>query len=86
MYDFINQVPKMLIGEELLKSLTFLPEYNADIRTAEADIRLQKLSEIYQIYIPTSMSVEIYSKLYLAMVRNLERKVLVKMLNRIMLG
>jgi hypothetical protein len=74
MYDFMNQIPKMLVGEELKKELTFLPDYNKDIRNAEADIRLQKLSEIYQIYIPTSMSVEIYSKLYLAMVRNLKKK------------
>jgi len=74
MYDFMNQIPRMLVGEELQKALTFLPEYNENIRNAGADIRLQKLSEIYQIYIPTSMSVEIYSKLYLAMVRNLNKK------------
>lgn len=74
MYDFMKQIPKMLVGEELKKALTFLPEYNDDIRNAGADIRLQKLSDIYQIYIPTSMSVEIYSKLYLAMVRNLNKK------------
>nr|WP_294487053.1 ATP-binding protein [uncultured Anaerosporobacter sp.] len=74
MNDFMNQIPKMLVGEELLRALTFLPEYNENIRNAGTDIRLQKLSEIYQIYIPTSMSVEVYSKLYLAMVRNLNKK------------
>lgn len=74
MHGFIKQIPKMLVGEELQKALTFLPEYNGNIRNAGADTRLQKLSEIYQIYIPTSMSVEIYSKLYLAMVRNLNKK------------
>lgn len=68
MYDFMSQIPRMLVGEELKKALTFLPEYHENIRNMGVDIRLQKLSEIYQIYILTSMSVEIYSKLYLAMV------------------
>jgi hypothetical protein len=33
------------------------------------------LSDIYNIYIPSSMSVEIYSKLYLALLRSLQKKV-----------
>ncbi|MHB8130481.1 MAG: AAA family ATPase [Mobilitalea sp.] len=74
MLDFINQIPKMLLGDELREALTFLPEYNESISNANATIRLQKLSDIYQIYIPTSMSIEIYSKFYLAMIRNLKNK------------
>ncbi len=73
----MNQFPRMLVGEELQKALTFLPEYNENIRNTGADIRIQKLSEIYQIFIPTSMSVEIYSKLYLAMVRNLNKEFII---------
>lgn len=74
MHDFMNQIPKMLVGDGLRDAMTFLPDYSDGIRNADADIRLQKLSEIYQIYIPTIMSIEIYSKLYLAMVRNLRKK------------
>ena len=74
MHDFMKQIPKMLVGDELRDAMTFLPDYCEGIRNADADIRLQKLSEIYQIYIPTTMSIEIYSKLYLAMIRNLRTK------------
>ena len=37
-------------------------------------IRLIELSELYRIYIPFPMTTEIYSKLYLALLRSLQKK------------
>ena len=36
--------------------------------------RLMALSDLYQIYIPSQMSLEIYSKLYLALLRSMQKK------------
>lgn len=72
----INQIPKMLMGDELRAKLTHLPEYDESIRKADAATRLMTLSDIYQIYIPSNMSVEIYSKMYLAMIRSIQKKTL----------
>ena len=55
--------------------MTVLPSYNSDTRFQSATIRLMALSDLYSIYIPSSMSIEIYSKLYLALLRSLQKKV-----------
>lgn len=70
----LNQIPKMLSGNELKDAMTYLPDYKISIRNADAATRLLSLSDVYQIYIPTNMSIEIYSKLYLTMVRSLQKK------------
>jgi hypothetical protein len=54
--------------------MTVLPPYDPKIRLQSATIRLMALSDLYNIYIPSSMSVEIYSKLYLALLRSLHKK------------
>ena len=72
--DMICQLPKMKAGEELRNALKDIPVYDDEIRAENEAIRLMKLSEIYNIYLPTEMSLEIYSKLYLAMLRSLQKK------------
>lgn len=74
METILNQIPKMLSGNELKEAMTYLPDYEVSIRNADTATRLLSLSDVYQIYIPTNMSTEIYSKLYLAMVRSLHKK------------
>ena len=64
----------MLTGEELLKSLSYYPEYNTDIRQAPAADRLIALNNLYEIYHPFLMSTEIYHKIYLALLRSLQKK------------
>lgn len=54
--------------------LTDLPEYNRSIQTKNQTERILSLSTLYDIYLPSEMSVEIYSKLYLALVRSLQKK------------
>ena len=67
-------LPKMLSGQELTTALQILPEYRPELRQENAAVRLMALSDLYQVYIPSSMSVEIYSKLYLALLRSMQKK------------
>ena len=64
----------MLTGELLNNALRIIPEYDDSIRTNDKSTRLIALSELYNIYIPSRMSEEIYSKLYLALLRSLNKK------------
>lgn len=72
--NIISQLPAMKMGEELKEALAVLPEYDTDIKNASITERLLALSNIYDIYIPSDMSVEIYSKIYLSMLRSLQNK------------
>ena len=75
MNDMLTKnLPPMLFGEELMGALISLPEYEAEIRTAPAAVRLLALSDLYQLYLPSAMSVEIYHKLYLSTLRSLQQK------------
>ena len=72
--DLISKLPPMKTGTELTKALEDIPPYSEDVRNADTTSRLMLLSELYNIYVPSSMSYEIYSKLYLAMIRSLQKK------------
>ena len=72
--DVIRILPTMKSGKELLSALEVLPEYDAAICDADAPVRLMALSDLYRIYVPNQMSLEIYSKLYLALMRSLQKK------------
>lgn len=67
-------IPTMRMGKELLQALTYLPTYNHSIRQSSASERLIALNDIYNLYYPNTMSVEIYSKLYLAYIRSTQKK------------
>lgn len=69
----------MLAGEELKQAMTILPPYHKEICQAATVDRLVGLSDLYEIYLPSAMSMEIYSKLYLAMLRSIQKKVLRKL-------
>ena len=64
----------MLSGKGLYDALLFLPDYDESVRSYDASIRLVALSELYNIYLPSAMSEEIYSKLYLSLLRSLNKK------------
>ena len=66
MNNIINQLPPMSMGEEINSQLSILPTYNDNIRKEDTTIRIMALSDLYNIYIPSAMSTEIYCKLYLA--------------------
>ena len=72
--NIIKSLPDMLSGKELTEALKIVPEYAAEICNASVPLRLTALSDLYSIYIPSQMSVEIYSKLYLALLRSVQKK------------
>ena len=69
-----DYIPTMRMGKELLSALTVLPSYEDSIRHLSASERLLALNDLYNFYYPSSMSVEIYSKLYLAYIRSAQKK------------
>lgn len=74
MEKLIEQMPKMLMGQELEKAMLSLPVYDAAICKADAGARLTALDAMTDIYVPSAMSYEIYSKIYLAMLHSLKKK------------
>lgn len=64
----------MLTGAELNKALAVNPDYDPAIRHASAAERLVALNTLYEVYYPFSMSSTIYSKMYLSMIRSLQKK------------
>lgn len=74
MIDFTTKLPEMKSGNELISALSIIPEYDETICQQNQAVRLIALSDLYQIYIPSQMSLEIYSKLYLALLRSMQKK------------
>ncbi len=74
MNNTITALPELKIGNELISELSVLPYYDETIRSQNQSVRLIALSDLYNIYIPSQMSTEIYSKLYLSLLRSLQNK------------
>jgi hypothetical protein len=74
MDDAVRYMQPMLMGEELTKDLSVLPPYDPSIRDASTSERLIELSRLYDVYLPSPMTEEIYCKLYLALLRSLQKK------------
>ena len=69
-------LPPMLTGAELNKALRQLPEAPTDDfrRNATQTERLIALSDLYDVFIPNQMAEEIYTKLYISLMRSLAKK------------
>lgn len=74
MDDMIKQLPEMKTGNELISALSVLPNYDDAIRYQNQAARLIALYDLDKIYVPSPMSTEIYSKLYLALLRSIHKK------------
>jgi len=73
-WNIVEKLPPMLTGEELKKKMEIRPFYDGGIRLKGKSERLMALNDIYNVYIPSVMSEEIYSKIYLSMLRSLQKK------------
>jgi hypothetical protein len=70
----LNQYIKpMLFGKKLIDKLTQLPN-KVDVSDMTATERLEALQVLHDLYIPSFMSVEIYTKLHLMLTRSFQRK------------
>lgn len=74
MNRLVSELSELKTGEELLESLMILPEYDEEICNENTATRLLELDNIYNIYIPSAMSCEIYNKLYTSIMRSLVKK------------
>ena len=72
--SLVSKLPTMLTGDELISAMEVVPNYSESIRNADAATRLIALSDLYNLYLPSHMSVEIYSRLYLALLQSLQKK------------
>ena len=74
MTDITTKLPEMKSGDKLIAALAVMPQYDENICGQNHAVRLMALSDLYQIYVPSQMSLEIYSKLYLALLRSIQKK------------
>ena len=72
--SIIELLPPMLSGDKLNEALGVFPSYDETIRFKTATERLIALQDIYNLYVPSSMGREIYTKLYLSLIRSLQKK------------
>lgn len=73
-WKILEKLQPMLTGDELIEKMKVSPSYEEEIRDASTAEKLMNLNNIYSFYLPSEMSVEIYTKLYLAMIRSLQKK------------
>lgn len=73
-WNIVEKLPPMLSGKEVREQMQILPEYKENICIESPSTRLMALNNIYKVYLPSTMSEEIYSKIYLAMLRSLQKK------------
>ena len=74
MTDILKLIPPMLTGAELHQALAVNPDYDPAIRQASAAERLIALNTLFDIFYPFNFTATTYTKLYLAMVRSLQRR------------
>ena len=74
MNTILKSIPPMITGGELRQALAVIPEYDLNIRFASAAERLIALNNLYEIYYPFEISTQTYSKLYLTLIRSLQKK------------
>lgn len=70
----LENIPPMLVGKKLIDALGIEPIYEKGIKEQSPADRLIALNTIYDFYMPSNMSQEIYTHIYLAMIRSLKKK------------
>lgn len=67
-------IPNLLLGDELKQALRVSPKYDNEIRNAPASERLIALTQLYDVFYPSKIACEIYSKLYFAYLNAINKK------------
>ena len=73
-FDCATLMSPYMVGDILTEALTVKPPYDKDIRKADIAVRLEELQHLYEVYIPTHMTFEIYSKMYFSLQSSLKKK------------
>lgn len=61
---YVEALPPMLAGRELVSSLAYFPVYSETDRLRPASERLQLLSNLYSVYQPFPMTADLYYQVY----------------------
>lgn len=69
-----KKLPPMLTGNDLEAALTIAPEYDPEIIHQDPATRLMALNQLYKVFVPTKMAKEIYTRMYLSLLRSLQKK------------
>ena len=64
---FIEALPPMLAGQQLVHALAYIPPYHESDRNLSAGERLQLLSFLYDFYQPLPMTLDLYCEVYNAL-------------------
>ena len=57
MNEIIKKLPPMKSGNELVTDLAVFPMYDESTRYERPEVRLTALSDLYNVYIPSQMSI-----------------------------
>ncbi|QFJ54348.1 TniB family NTP-binding protein [Pseudobutyrivibrio xylanivorans] len=69
------EMPTALMSRErLLNELKMIPNYDESIRNLDAANRLMAATDLYKVYYPSEMSIEIYNRLYISTALSLKKK------------
>lgn len=74
MEKITEQLSKMLSGDKLISEMSVYPKLDVSISDYSTEKRLLSLLDIYKIYIPSKMSIEIYNKLYTSIFQSMQKK------------
>lgn len=72
MDNLVRQLNQYYSGDELLEKLTVLPEYKDKATTIPE--RLVALLDVYKVFIANDTTIDIYNRLYLALLNSLDKK------------
>lgn len=73
LYDnnpFIEALPPMLSGRDLIHALAVIPPYSDSDRDRSTGERLQLLSSLYEFYQPLCMTIDLYCEIYTAIYKS----------------
>lgn len=73
-WNIMEKLETMLTGKKLKEKMMVIPAYDKNIRNESQAVRLMHLNDLNTFYLPSDMSVEIYTKLYLAMMKSMQKK------------
>ena len=65
--EILSHIPNLMPKRKLFDELYYLSAYDKSICEKTDAERLIALSDIYDIYLPTDMTYEVYTKLYLGL-------------------
>lgn len=62
-WNIMEKLETMLTGKKLKEKMMVIPAYDKNIRNESQAVRLMHLNDLNTFYLPSDMSVEIYTKI-----------------------